>query len=97
MVAVSFPWDSDRWRRHQLRDYSEGKAREHDSDPERPREESPRDSRWTRPIAILVLAAFVVLAAWLIWAKDNPSLGVILLIIGGGSALFIAGTARPAT
>jgi hypothetical protein len=93
---VSFPWDSDRWRRHQASDYSEGKASENDSDDDHLTDELPRDSRWTRPIALLALTAFALLAVWLIWAEDNPSLGVILFIVGGGSALFIAGTARPA-
>ena len=95
--AVSFPWDSDRWRRHQARDYSEGKTLDQESEGKRPSGESRRDSRWTRPIAILVLAGSVVLAVWLIWAKDNSALGVIVLIIGGGSALFAAATARAAS
>jgi hypothetical protein len=94
MVAVS-PWDSDRWRRHEMRDYSEGAVLENEVEDERPPEETPRDPGWTRPVWFGVLLAVVAFAAWLIWAKDNPFLGVIVLVIGGGSSLFVIGSARP--
>jgi hypothetical protein len=74
MVAVS-PWDSDRWRRHEMRDYSEGAALENEVEDERPPEETPRDPGRTRPVWFVVLLAFIALAAWLIWVKDNPLLG----------------------
>ena len=94
MDAMS-PWDSDRLRRHEMRDYSEGAALENEAEDERPPQETPRDPGWTRPVWFVVLLAFIALAAWLIWVKDNPLLGVILLVIGGGSSLFVIGSARP--
>jgi hypothetical protein len=92
-AKMQFPWDSDRWRRHQARDYGEGKTLDAEREGEAT-EEQPREPRWTKPIA---MASFVAIAAVsvLLWVAGIRGLSILLFIVGGGSALLIAGTARP--
>jgi hypothetical protein len=90
---VQLPWDSDRWRRHQARDYSEGKGLEqgHEADA---REERPREASSTRPVALVSFVVIVAVSVGL-WIVGIRGLAILLLIVGGGSALLIAATARP--